>query len=91
MNNDRGVSGERRESHTGTLQWCSSGQSPTPTLKQCKLKYEVNTIQSGPFSICCAAHNSRRHPSEDVYYVTHISRIRAYMYTNLPSINKIKM
>ena len=32
MNNDRSVSGERRESHNVTLQWCSRGQSQTPAL-----------------------------------------------------------
>ena len=32
MNNDRSVSGERRESHNVTLQWCSREQSKTTTL-----------------------------------------------------------
>ena len=32
MNNSRGVSGERRESHNVTFQWCSRDQSKTATL-----------------------------------------------------------
>ena len=32
MNNGRGESGERRESHSVTLQWCSRDQSKTTTL-----------------------------------------------------------
>ena len=32
MNNDRGVGGKRRESHSVTLQWCSRDQSKTTIL-----------------------------------------------------------
>ena len=33
MNNGRGESGERRESHSVTLQWCLNDQSKTTALK----------------------------------------------------------
>ena len=32
MNNGRGESGERRESHNVTIQWCSRDQSKTTNL-----------------------------------------------------------
>ena len=42
MNNDRGLSGERRESLSVTLQWCTRGQSPTPTLNRSTGKISKN-------------------------------------------------
>ena len=49
MNNGRGESGERRESHSVTIQWCSRDQSKTTALKRgiCKVGYCVNCEKYG--------------------------------------------
>ena len=67
MNNNRGVSGERRESHSVTIQWCSRDQSKTMVLTGSFLplfeKAAASGVGSGDWRLDSLCHHYPCHVS----------------------------